>query len=189
MKKAILCLLLLTLFPTIAFGSWEPTKNQMFIMDVARIEGSVIGWPETIQAIQVVESSCGVNKYGPKGNDLSNRYFGSSQMKVSTARYVLETIRKDPKTYSNEQIMIRLLINDVWAIQLSRDYFMYLMDKFKHHPEPWKHAVLAYNRGPGTVKKYGLKKDPYGYVKNIGKTIRTIVRPYNRRVKTMYAAN
>lgn len=185
--KTIILLILMIIIPNIVLGEggWEPSEEQKYILDTAKQAGDEIGWPETIQAIQFVESTCGINKYGPADDNFSNRYFGTAQMKISTARYVIKNIRKDDRKYSDNKIFIRLLLMDEWAIKLSADYFAYLLDKFRKYPDPWRYAVLAYNRGPGTVMKYGLDHDPYNYVDKVNTAITTIIRPYN----IMYASN
>lgn len=176
----ILLVIIIVLLPNISLGDWNPSDEQKNILNIARVAGERIGWPETIQAIQFVESTCGVNKHGPDDKKFSNRYFGSAQMKISTARYIIEDLNKEDPQYSDLQIYIRLLLFDEWAINLSADYFAYLIYKFRNYEDPWKHAVLAYNRGPGTVMKYGLDNDPYNYVYKVSDAIKTIIRPYNK---------
>lgn len=185
MKKVLLCLvLLLAMLPSMSYGRVSLDGQQMFVLDVARVEGEAIGWPETIQGIGYVESKLGRYIYGPPAKTLEDRYFGPYQIKISTVKYILERIQKVPNTYTDEQIMVKLLVDYIWSTQLATDYFGYLMHKFRNYPEPWKHAVLAYNRGPGTVMRRGLSHDPYGYVKNVGWAIRNVVRPYNKMVRS-----
>ena len=186
MKKVLLCLaLLLVLYPSISHGGLALSDEQMFVLDVARSEGTRIDYPETIQGIGYVESKCGKYKHGPPAEDFSDRYFGSYQIKISTVRYIYTRIKEEPILMSDKQIMTRLIVDDVWSAELATDYLGYLLNKFKNYPNPWSHAVLAYNRGPGTVKKRGLSHDPYDYVENVKRAIRKVVRPYNKFVMTV----
>jgi hypothetical protein len=185
MKKVLLMvLLLLVMLPSMSYGKVTLDDAQMFVLDISRIEGNTIGWPETIQGIGWVESKLGKYIYGPPAKTLSDRYFGPYQIKISTARYIMEKINKVNISMTDQEIMTRLLVDYMWSAELATDYFGYLMNKFKDYPQPWRHAVLAYNRGPGTVKRRGLSHDPYGYVENVKKAIRTVVRPYNKMIQT-----
>jgi hypothetical protein len=148
-------------------------EKQERLLTIAYYEGTKIGFPETIQSILLQETIAG--KLGPVGD--SNLPFGKKsycpmQIKLGTAKDVLKTYNmKAPKT--DEELLVKLLTDDIYCIKLGALYFKMLHNKLKN----WEKAVLSYNQGIGGMK---AKRDPNNYVRKVRKLLIEDVRKFNK---------
>ncbi len=135
--------------------------------DFAYMTGSPDNLGETLRAIVYLETTFGrTGRIGDNGDSL-----GCTQIKVETARYILEDILSLEEELTDVEVSRLYMYNDKLAIILSKEYLLYLMDRFKHKTANWSHSVLGYNRGPAAVSKDGLTRDPNNYVTKAKKFI------------------
>jgi len=166
----------LLLFPSVCYSF---NDSQKFILDVAYQQGMMINYPETIQAIAVTETNLGVNgRIGDVNKPIGKKSYGVCQIKLSTAKFVLEDILEINPFKYDEQIIVMLMTNDTFNVHLSMLYFEWLMKRFHGN---WRKSVLAYNYGLGNVRKTGLSVDPNHYVDKIVNAIKQQIRPYNAK--------
>jgi hypothetical protein len=162
------------------------TKGQERILKLAYIEGSRIGYPETVQAIVWQETHAGNykwNKYGivgdSNGHSLGEKSYGVGQVRLSTAKFVLKRYSYLGTFPDDEHLLVALLTDDHFNLSIVAHYFKMQVEAFEN-PGAWGKSVLAYNVGPGNVKRRGTGFDPNRYIDKVWIHIRTIVRPFNK---------
>jgi hypothetical protein len=162
---------------TFPISSHAFNSNQELILKIAETEGQKIGYPETIQAICLQETLAGyLGRYGDKDKSKNLRSYGVMQLTLGTAKYIMEKHFKFNFFGSDDEIIEALVKNDTFNILLGRVYFKYLLDKFEGEHLQWSKAVLAYNVGPGNVRKYGLSFDPNNYLEMVKWRIKNQIR-------------
>ncbi len=105
------------------------------------------------------------------------------QVKLATAKYVLRKFKDFKKqTFPNkkqlhdEEIVVKLITDDVFNIKVAALYFLDL----KKRTKSWRKAVVAYNTGYHGISKIDeIKKHKY-YKKVVSALIYT-VRPFNEK--------
>lgn len=148
------------------------TPDQERLLRIAYEEGEAIGWPETVQAILLQETTAGLN--GPIGDldrGFGRRSYCHMQIKLNAAKDVLRHYDDLGSFATDEELLVKLLTDDRFCIRMGARYFA-IMTKLT---QTWSEAVLAYNRGP-TGAKSG--KDPVNYLPGIREKIHTVIRPY-----------
>lgn len=109
-----------------------------------------------ILGIAFVESKFGKYKVGDRNKTWDKQSYGVMQVKLTTAKFVLQRILKqDITNLSDEYLVDRLLHDDRFNIEIGILYFKYLLKQVGHN---LFRAVQAYNRG-----LYG-KTDNFNYV-------------------------
>lgn len=162
---------------------YKLNNKQDHLMQIAREEGTAIGWPETVQAILLKESTAGLN--GPIGdhiNGFGKRSYCHMQVKIPAARHVLANYDDLGTFKTDEELLVKLLTDDRFCIRVGARYFELMYQSTKS----WSKAVLAYNRGLGGARK-GV--DPMNYVSGVKERIKTLVKPYNAYYDQVLALN
>lgn len=164
--------ILMSLFTCYNLQAKEFTKKQTKLLHHAFNHDNKNEYPETIQGILLQESKAGKLRTTGSGyfDDWRNDYYGVMQIKFTTAKWI---IRKtfDYDMYGDVQLLLLLINNNKFNIQIGTIYFKYLMKSFDGN---WKKAVLAYNVGPGKVRECGLNYDPNKYVNGVNNHIKTL---------------
>lgn len=163
------------------------TDEQERILKLAYEVGNEIGWPETMQAIVMQETLAG--HYGYRIGDLNlpvgKRSYGIAQVKVATARFVLNNYHELKDQYfgtrklrriTDEEIIVLLMTDDEACMVIAARNFE-LMLKFSKGK--WASAVAAYNQGLGGARKIENPRQ-FKYVKEIVHRIKKQVRPFNK---------
>jgi len=163
--------------------------EQRKLITLAYHVGKRIGYPETIQAILIQETRAGAygNRIGDTNLPMGKRSYGVMQMKVATARGILKLhpsmvttnfpARKSLKRVRDEEIIIKLIQNDVFSLQLAAFNFADHRKKSKS----WSQSVVAYNTGQGAANRIKNHKE-HIYYKHVLKRIINEVRPFNSHV-------
>jgi hypothetical protein len=130
------------------------------IKEFAFITGEQVELGETMRAITFLETRFGeAGRIGDKG-----KARGVTQIQISTARFILKELMDINLKFTDLEIKWLLTKNDRLCIIMSKNYLVYLMDKFRNEPGNWSHGVLSYNVGPTGVSKFGIDYDPNNYV-------------------------
>ena len=169
------------------------SDDQTKILKIAFEEGTSIGFPETIQAIALQESSAGVAKIGDLSLPVGKRSYGIMQIKVAAVRYVMKQypemkhyFGKDASvkisSILDEDIIVLLITNDRANIDFGTKFF-HLLDKKTNN---WSEAVTAYNQGLSGLKSINNPKN-FQYTKNIISNIKSFIRPFNHEAGLMVA--
>jgi hypothetical protein len=160
------------------------TKDQVRILKLAYIEGSKVGFPETLQAIVWQETKAGnynANRYGIVGDShlgsVGKRSYGPAQVRLETAWDVLKEYPELGSFKNDENLLVALLTDDHFNISIAAHYLKMQLGRFNSN---WKKSILAYNVGPSNVKRYGLARDPNKYVDRVKSHIVNIARPFSR---------
>lgn len=175
---------------TIKVRGVKYTPEQQKLMTAAFHIGKEVGFPETIQSLLLQETRAGA--YGDRIGDLNlptgKRSYGVMQIKVATARKVLNNYKKlvpkyfpKRKTYKrlrDEEIIVELIRNDEFNIRLAALNFALHRERSKN----WSHAVVAYNTGQRGANAI-VEHKRHVYYGNIVKRLITEVRPFNREAK------
>lgn len=164
-------------------GSQKPTLNvfQQNILYVAKTEGHKVGYGETMQAIVMAESIANVEgkKYiiGDNTLNFGKKSYGVAQVKLQTAKYVLDMYKHPRKFATDEDLLIALLFEPEFNLEVASLYFEYLMKRYKGN---WKKAVVAYNEGPTWVSANPGKVDNHPYLRKVNLFLERVVRPHNK---------
>lgn len=163
--------------------------EQRKLITLAYHVGKRIGYPETIQAILIQETRAGAfgNRIGDTNLPMGKRSYGVMQMKVATARGILKIhpsmvtanfpARKSLKRVRDEEIIIKLIQNDVFSLQLAAFNFADHRKKSKS----WSQSVVAYNTGQGAANRIKNHKE-HIYYKHVLRRIINEVRPFNTQI-------
>lgn len=172
---------------------------QVELMIIVHQVWSEIGYPETGQAILLQESIAGTygkrrlkNRefiFGDTNLPYTERAYGVMQVRLPAARdalhhnpILLEEYfgRKSVDEVIDEEIMMLLVMDDYFNIQISARYFEYNMKLVKRFLKrmPWSYTLVSYNAGFGVAADL---KHPTGfkYVRSIRKHIKKRVRSFN----------
>lgn len=153
-------------------GSVVFTERQLGLLHIAYEEGERVGWPETIQALLLQESTAGLNgPVGDRQHDFGKRSYCHMQMKLAAVQDVLRHYPELGQFTTDEELLVELLTNDRFCIQVAAHHFKFLADNTRN----WSEAVLAYNRGL-TGAKSG--SDPRQYIAGIRDKIHNWIRPH-----------
>lgn len=154
-------------------NKYKLNNDQKRLLDIARTEGEVVGFPETIQAILMQESLAGlVGPVGDKKNGFGKRSYCPMQIKLAAAKHVLKEYGEINSYETDEEIIAKLLMDEEFCIQTGARYFA-IMAK---NTTSWPEAVLSYNRGLQGAKN---GSDPMNYLEKIRMKIKTVVRHHN----------
>lgn len=158
MKKLAFFIGFYALFVTNVFAL---NSTQIENLIYAKKAGETINYSETLQAIAWQETRAGDTLLVGNSGEL-----GVFQIKYETAYYVLKKNNLH-NIFSKDELTYNLIFNTQFSSIIAKEYFDYLINKFKGEKAYWSKAVLAYNFGPSNVMKYGLTIDPNNYVKKI----------------------
>lgn len=148
------------------------TERQTELLRIAYSEGEAVGWPETIQAILLQETSAGV--HGPVGDrslGFGERSYCHMQVKLAAAADVIKHFDDIPSFTTEEELLVALLTDDEFCIRVGARYFKLMLDR----TNTWSEAVVAYNRGVAGSRLYG---DVRGYLPKIRARIHEEIRPH-----------
>jgi len=142
------------------------TKNQYTILNKAQFYGQMIGFPETIQAMVLQESSAGAGgRIGDDGNSI-----GVMQMKPSTAKWVTGKYTWLPQ-YENNYEYAQALLDDNYALLIGSLYFKECY-KASHN---WRRAVVCYNSGLRGASKMSVAKiNSNKYLHNVKRRLKFV---------------
>lgn len=135
------------------------TKEQGKLMnsayEIAKADGHKS--PEIVQAVLLQESMAGGVKSYRVANAGPEAYFGPMQIKLATAKDVLQRFpalfeKYNLHTHTDDEIKANLILNDKFNIEVASKYLLILQ---KHYGFSGKELLNAYNRGPGGVKDVG----------------------------------
>ena len=161
--------------------------DQLTLLQYAYEQGEKIGFPETMQAIMIVESQVGGNSrkgaiIGNKVASVGKRAYGVLQLKTVAARFVYSHhedvfLKHFPnhniKYIEDEEIIILLLTNDKANIELGTLNFKLMLK----YTDRWSDAVTAYYTGLGGLKSVEGK---HFYLTKIQERIKVDVKPLNK---------
>lgn len=160
-----------------AWQSVKFTSDQVRLLDIAKREGKKIGYPETIQAILLKESTAGlIGPVGDISNGFGKRSYCHMQIKLVSAQHVIDKYNL-PRFRTEEELIAKLLTDDEFCIYMGARYFKLMLEQTKD----WKTAVLAYNKGAKGAKRH---TGTSSYVSDIRSFIVNVIRPYESRKKT-----
>lgn len=163
------------------------TDEQERILKLAYEVGKEIGWPETMQAIVMQETLAG--HFGYRIGDLNlpvgKRSYGIAQVKVATARFVLNNYHELKDQYfgtrklrrvTDEEIIVLLMTDDEACMVIAAKNFKLML---RYAKGSWPYAVAAYNQGWGGAREMENPRQ-FKYVKEIVHRIKKQVRPFNK---------
>jgi hypothetical protein len=164
--------------------------SEQHLLNIAYEEGKHLDKPEILQAIMLNETVAG--RYGRFGDqhfrDWKKRSYGVMQIQFSTAYGILnklfpDYISKKMTVEDQGTLLTWLTIDDRFNIHVARLIVEQLWNKYKN----WDYVMLAYNVGVGNIRKYGLNRDPNGYLAkahfHLEHTIPTVNAPIYHREK------
>lgn len=149
-----------------AYGySIKFSESEQALMQMAYREGQHLDKPEILQAILLNETVAGrFGRHGDKhlGRHWKQHSYGVMQIQFSTALQILRQngMLKKWEAWSDHRLKIYLKNDDKFNIHVARLIVQQLWEKYKD----WDYVLLAYNVGTGNIRKYGLKRDPNGYL-------------------------
>lgn len=153
------------------------TELQKDNLRLAYTVGAEYGWPETAQVIIMQESLAGkLTRFGDSRQVPQKRSYGVAHMTLGTAKEVIKRHFGHDVYKNDDEIIIALVTNDKFAMHMMMWYFTYLVDKFNGS---WSKALLAYNVGPGNVRRHGYKYDPNKYLEKCKWRLDYQIRPFN----------
>jgi hypothetical protein len=165
-KLMMLSLAFVSLWTGSCNAATAMTASQSALLSKAKYYGSLVGYPETIQAILLQETMAGA--LGKVGDD--GRSLGVMQMQPETAMYVTSKYSWLPQLQDKAAYAAFLLKSDDYAILLGALYFKECLKV--HHT--WKRAVVCYNYGIAGATNAKLESNKYlaSIIKHI-KTLRS----------------
>ena len=174
-------------YPRLRIGPF--TKDQTELLTAAYEIGASYGKEtrEVVQGILLQESSAGTaGRIGGLHLPVGERYYGVMQMKVVAVQDVLKSHVKYAKVFfgkpfnkiTSEEIIAKLITDDTFCIKMGYDYYA----KYRKTSESIYEAIVAYNQGPGGVKKVEYYFN-FDYTANVVKHIEYNVRPFNRKLE------
>jgi Transglycosylase SLT domain len=167
-STGILLFGLILLAAPVGWGAPAPTQNEIY--RIAYQEGLKIGHPDTLVAIAYHETRGGLYKFTPHGvvgdsfARFGRRSYGVMQIKIGTAREVLQRYPELGTFPTDEHLLVALLTDHVFNIRVAARYFQMQLERFRH----WRTALIAYSAGPDNAK---IGRDPQDYVEKIAQTI------------------
>jgi hypothetical protein len=123
--------------------------------------------PEIVQGIILQESKAGESpSYKVTGGKGSNQYFGLGQIKLSTAREVMNEYpslwgKYSFQTRTDDELKANLILNDRFNIEVTSKYLRILHNKYGFTGTS---LLTAYNKGPGVTNRHGGSQ----YAQSIG---------------------
>lgn len=171
-----------------AEAAWN--NEQLQVLELARIIGDEIDFPETMQAIAIQETMLGAfgNKVGDRNLPVGKRSYGVMQVKAPTARYVMHQFPHLKDEYfgdrplrqvMDEEIIVLLMTDDEACVVIATHYLKHNLRLAKGN---WSRAVMAYNQGWGRARKADNPRQ-FHYVQTILRRITKDVRPYREDLK------
>lgn len=149
------------------------TQEQIQLLNIAAHEGQMVGYPETVQAILLVESQAGTFHKGPfgivgdKNLGFGLKSYGVTQVRLETALFVIRHNPDVAKAYTPEEVMVGLITSPRFCLRISALYLRWLID----HTQHWSSAVAAYNAG---IHNIPGGKPYYEHVRAALKTVRLL---------------
>lgn len=161
--------------------------KQLENLTLAREIGDMFGFPETLQAIILQESSAGMMKLGDDGKSV-----GLAHVTYGAAVDVLEWCANGGKycgwwhgTIADNDISIKLVTDNRFNLLVAGTYHQMQYQYFlsKGYSNPWARALISYNAG----RDYASKLTDTGiqanlYYQNIMKRLLNI-RNFNKHTK------
>ena len=184
-KSILMIVLYIVVFPILASAGEGLAAGKPVILPYGRLmhvayqEGEKIGYPDTIQGILLRETNGGRYR-GSSQAARSNQCYGVMQIRLDTAKFVLENIWRVPKSdrLSDSQLRQKIRNDDAFNVKIATSYFKYLLS-LNPGPEQWEKAVLSYNTGSSRLPGNGNAFAQNGYVRSVRRLIDTDVRRFN----------
>ena len=189
MKKLFLLVCVFLCF-TVS-GAYALDNTQDRVLSLAYKYGSQIHFRgdtfgETVAAIAYQETKAGAKIYQRKGIIVGDRAksghyksLGPMQVQLPAARDVFRWYPEIMHDYfgrltspTDEEVIVALLTNTKFNIQVGAAYFRKMLEKKKS----WHEAILAYNRGAANDGT-----DPNDYVNKVKMWRKTIVLPFLKK--------
>lgn len=133
-------------------------ENMKLAYELAKADGHKD--PRIVQGIILQESDAGAAKrwrVGGLDHGAKELYYGLAQIKVSTARDVLNRFPElwkqfDFHTRTNDEIKANLMLNDRFNLTIASRYLLMLA---RDYGFKGRQLLNAYNQGPGGVRNVG----------------------------------
>jgi hypothetical protein len=184
LKTALIALLYLVILSTTAFAANTPDQKSgalsySRLMHVAYQEGVKIGYPETLQAILLRETNGGRYR-GSAVSHRNNQCYGVMQIRFDTAKFVLTTLWRVPKSDlpSDTQLRRKIRDDDAFNVKIAASYFKYLISMHTGSAQ-WEKAVVSYNTGASSLPDKGRAYERNGYVRAVRRLMTTDVGRFN----------
>jgi hypothetical protein len=135
-----------------------------FAFEVAKSDG--MKFPQYLQGILMKESrGCDAKSFRVAGlsNRVGDRYFGCGQIKLGTAKTVMNRypeMWKYLESQTDEELQARLILDDKFNIRVTSKYAIMM----GINEDPTK-AITAYNLGPGGAKS--VDPNTHGYTQSV----------------------
>jgi len=159
-------------------------ESEQVLMQMAYREGKYLEKPEILQAILLNETVAGrFGRHGDKhlGKHWKRHSYGIMQIQFNTAIQILRQNGELKKweAWSDQRLKIYLKNDDKFNIHVARLIVQQLWKKYHN----WDYVLLAYNVGTGNVRRYGLKRDPNGYLAKAYYHLDHTIKKFNAPVK------
>ena len=164
---------------------WNPlarnwlTTEQIRLLKIAHsvgIEDDSKVHAHLLQAILMQESHAG--HYGRIGDidaPVGKRSYGVMQIKISTARDVLERYPGMGQFTTEEELLIKLVTDDRFNISVASKHLLGLRNNTNRDAL----AVMAYNAGLRRAKQHWYP-EKFGYVIQVRQYISKVITPFNK---------
>lgn len=130
-----------------------------------------------LQSTLLQESIAGqLGRVGHRTAPVGKRSYGVMQVKVSAASDVLEGHPQLGALHTDEELIVRLMTDDQFNLQVASKFLLYLRNKTNSDAE----ALVAYNMGLRASKRFETHED-FNYVKSVNRYFENIVVPFNRK--------
>jgi hypothetical protein len=177
------------MFQPVRVNGTRFSSQQRNLLTLAYHIGGEVEFPETVQALLMQETLAGKlgNRIGDTVLPPLRRSYGVTQVKVQTARHVMQLFPEIIPQYfpghttesnlRDEEIIIKLITDDVFAIRTAALFFSYL----RRNTDSWARAVVAYNQGLSRARQI---QDPtnHPYYLKVVERINDQIRPFNIHV-------
>lgn len=142
--------------------------NELLQTAYSIAEADGLPHPQLLQAILLQESAAGtLGRYKVAGQEYGlrplQRYYGVAQIKLDATRDVLKRFpalwnQFHFQTKTDEEIVAKLIENDVFNVTIASKYLVLLQASGYHSPMA---LAVAYNKGPGGARGVDTGTDPY----------------------------
>lgn len=132
---------------------------------------------ELLQAVLMQETIAGqLGRIGHMTARVGKRSYGVMQVKVSAARDVLRKHKEFGRFRSDEELIVALMTDDAFNIQIASKFLLHLREKTKSAEA----ALVAYNIGLRASRKIS-KPDSFKYVVRTKRNLTEVVQHFNQK--------
>ncbi len=165
---------------------WNPLTKSWLTDEQAQLLNSAyeIGFAdggrehaEMLQAVLLQETIAGqLGRIGHMTARVGKRSYGVMQVKVSAARDVLKRNKEFGRFRSDEELIVALMTDDAFNIQIASKLLQYLTGKTKSAEA----ALVAYNIGLRASRKIS-EPDAFKYVVRTKRNLTEVVQHFNQK--------